>query len=88
MVRDTKNRIVGGLNGTKQVWLCLLDDKGEVLSRIGSIGLCKDCDISKIDCEELMKCLLASPMSGLPADLYEFGISKGMKIELIKTFGE
>ena len=88
MVRDTKNRVVGGLKGTKLVWFCLCDDDGTVRTRLGAIAICKDCDISKIDCEALKKTLIESPLSGVPPDMYEFSKFKKMKLELVKTYGE
>ena len=84
-VRNFRGDLMGALPGTKVCWIVLSDDAGHEC-RIGTIMICKDCELDKVDINEVKATLASNPISGVTGDEKEWKILPNMRLELVKEF--
>jgi hypothetical protein len=89
MVRDFKGRCIGGLMGTKLVWLVLdYEDPEREDTKVGSLPVCAKCELDTLDPEKILQDLSNSPKMGFALNETERSLFKSLKIEFIKRFGD
>lgn len=87
-VRSPQGAPIKPLLGAQLVWLCLCKEDGSIGTRVGSVSLCKDCEIDKVDCADVEANLIAGENSGFNGDEIELSYFPKRKLELIKRFGD
>jgi len=88
MVTDTAGRPIKALLGSKSIWLCLCDEAGKIKTRVGTVNLCKDCEVGTASAEDIKDNLINSRLSGVGELMPEIGMYPNLKLELIKRYGE
>jgi len=76
-----------GKVGTKVCWICLCDEKGNVVTRVGTITLCSNCNAENIDLDKMIKRLEDEPLSGYKLNDSEASLPI-KRLEVIKVFGD
>lgn len=84
-VTDFRGKPFRYLPGVKVVELQLKDDDGKIFSRVSGIPFCKDCSIDGINVDDFKEAIVSGD-SGIPRDMYEFGLAKSMSIGIVKEF--
>ena len=87
MVRNLQGAPVMGKLGVRLCWLTLSNEDGPVQTRVGTITICPDCDIAKLNLEEIRDSLINSPLSGIGNER-EFSAHPKLGIEVVKTYGD
>lgn len=87
-ITDLKAGIIAGKVGSYLCWLGLTDEKGNIMTRIGTFALCEHCPSESVDPKEIVDSLCSSPYSGITNREPELSLYPGRVIEKILRYGD
>lgn len=88
LITDFSGRPINGIPGSKLCWITLAGEDGRIQTRVGTVALCKDCDVDKANVEEIKQALFAAIHSGIKGNEPEWTNLPIHKLELHYQFPE